>query len=110
MPSEPAPMAKSIGGIQELYTDGITIQGVVRRIYYHALYVFWDFDTQTEHKEWHYFGTKAAHKPPTTADPVFEHNYIQIPDDIQYLPAQMGDDYLYELAKLIAPYRENLNE
>lgn len=102
------PLAKSVSYVQEMCTEKIEIVGVVRRVYYHALYVFWDQDTQTESKEWHYFGTTAAQKPPTTADPVFEHPRVQIPDDLHYLPPVIGDSMLYELAKICGEYREGL--
>ncbi len=92
----------TIVSIPEMYTDRIEEIGVVRRIYFHARIVFDDGSMS-----WEYFGTDPAEVLPTTADPVNEHPYIQLPDDIDDLPNNYQTaDLLYSLATTIA-YRKN---
>lgn len=108
--SPAAQALRSINRILEMYTDGITVQGVTRRINFHALYEFLDPETQATTREWHYFGSTAAAKPPTTADTVFEHARIQIPDDLNYLPHGESDQDLYNLGIKCGQYREGIVE
>ena len=96
-----------IESIQELYTDKITIVGIVRRIHYHLLAVLWDDVQLIRFKQWHYFGTTPAEKPPTSSDPIFQHDYVQIPNDVSFL-ASNGNDQLYQLGLEIGLVKEGL--
>ena len=79
--------------IPELYTDGIVTVGVVQRVSFHLRHC----DDVTQACEWHYFGSTAAEKPPTTDDPVNEYAYVQFPTAFVLL----GDEAMstmYDLA------------
>lgn len=93
-----------MANIQELWTDGISVVGVVRRVYYHALFVFRD-----GHKEWHYFGTDPVEKPPTSEDEIFEHTYVQIPNEMDNIPQNEADEIFYDLGVLVGRNRESID-
>jgi hypothetical protein len=88
-----------------MYTDGIEVLGVVRRMSFHMLVQLEDGS-----REWHYFGTLATDtgKEPTTADPVFEHVLVQIPNDMDNIPSGFADQLFFDLAQIAGMYRESI--
>ena len=90
--------------ILEFYTDRIETVGIVKRIYFWFLIEFGIDD-----REWHYFGTSPIDKPPTTTDPLFEHDYIQFPNDLDALDPTMADVHLYELGKIAGIAKEGIS-
>jgi hypothetical protein len=72
--------------IEEMYTDGITISGVSRRIKMHFRARYDDNTTQ-----WHYYGV-----PVPVGTPAIEHAEILFPVDFLNLP--QSSDMLYSLA------------
>ena len=92
-----------IQGVQEHYPDGIETVGVVKRISFHCLVYYIDGS-----KEWHYFGSTAAEKPPTTGDPVFEHPYIQFPQGLDDLNTDEAEDILYDAGRMVGFRREGI--
>lgn len=88
--------------IHELYTDKIEDSGISKRIYFHLRM---EIDGVNE---WHYFGTTAAEKPPTTADPVNEYGYVQFPRDLDDLDKWEADPFLYKMGRMAGFRREGL--
>lgn len=84
-------MAKQLSYIQERWDDGVTGVGLSREVKMHLLAVFVDEETGMQTKEWHYFGTTQAEKPPTTADPVTEHPSFKFPTDYLAFPDGTGE-------------------
>jgi len=95
-------MPITASSIPESYTDGITLQGQVRRINFHLLIV----DDQNV-QEWHYFGSTAAEFPPTNGAPVFEHPTVQLPNDFDDLGPD-SDSAVMDLAILAGVERDGL--
>jgi hypothetical protein len=83
-------MAKVLQYYQEWWDDGVESSGVTAQVKAHALCVFFDDVTSEQVKEWHYFGTTQAEKPPTTADIVVEHPAFQYPIDLAAMPQGTG--------------------
>ena len=86
--------------IHELWTDEIDESGITKRIYFHCLI---EIDGA---KEWLYFGTDPAEKPPTQNYPISEYNYIQIPQELDNLDKQEAESLLYEMGLKIGLRRE----
>jgi len=101
------PMALSIVSVLEMWTDQIVAVGAVRRVYFHVLVDIYDDETGQTRREWHYFGTTPAQKPPTSADPVFQHTYVSFPQDFDQL-GQDANDYYYQLGIQAGMHREGL--
>lgn len=86
--------------IHALFTDRIEAVGGVRRIYFHS------FVTMDDHTErWLYFGTDPTDpgREPTTADPIYEYNYIQFPQAMDDVGVE-GSAALFQIG-MIAGYR-----
>ena len=92
-----------MANIPESYTVGYQKLGVVVRINYYALY-----ELDSGAREWHYFGCTAEDYPPRTGDPVFEHTYIQLPDDMHSLEGSEFDDLVYQLGRRLGAVREGI--
>lgn len=105
----PQAQLKSIGGIPEMWTDKIEQVGTVRRVFFHALVDIYDDETGETRREWHYFGTTPAQKPPTSADPVFQHTYVSFPQDFDQLGQEANDAY-YSLGIQAGLKREGLRQ
>jgi hypothetical protein len=88
--------------IHELWHDEIDESGITKRIYYHCLV---EIDGV---KEWYYFGTDPAEKPPTQDYPIKESPYIQIPQGLDNLDKQEADGLLYDMGLMIGLRREGL--
>lgn len=82
--------------VPELYYEKVESVGTVKRIYFHFRAVVDGVST------WHYYGVDPADKPPMTADPVVEHQYVQFPRDLDDLPQDEADEALYDLALMVA--------
>lgn len=93
----------ALQGVQEHYPDKIETVGIVKRIFFHCLIYYMDGS-----KEWHYFGTTASEKPPTSTDPVFEHIYVQLPQDLDDLSGEEAEEFLYNAGRLIGFKKEGI--
>lgn len=93
----------AINHIEGMFTDQIEEVGVTKRVYFQVLIVFDD-----GHKEWHYFGTLLADVPARSADPVFEHSFVQFPQGLDDLDLRESSDFLYELGRVSGFRREGL--
>lgn len=89
--------------IPEFYTEQVATVGQVKRIYFYCRVIL-----ITGESQWHYFGTDPVEYPPFNADPVFEHDYIQFPGDLDSLPINESESYLYELGKLAGFAKEGI--
>lgn len=105
---------KRFDRIEAHYTDSVQDVGTVRRVYYHALYLFGNYDTVTGDRvgdvwEWHYFGTTSAQKPPEYHGeaPVIQNAYISFPVDFELLGDE-ADYWYYEMAKQAGLRKEGL--
>lgn len=59
-------------------------------------------------KEWHYFGVTTSEYPPTTDDPVYEHNQVQFPSGFNDLSVREVEAYLYEIGLASGLNREGI--
>lgn len=88
--------------IHEMWTDKIEEQGISKQMFFHCLI---EIDGA---KEWHYFGTDPAEKPPTSADPVNEYGYVMFPRDLDDLDKREADDLLYQMGQMAGLRREGI--
>jgi len=88
--------------IHEMWTDEIDEVGGVKRIYFHCLI---EIDGV---KEWHYFGTDPAEKPPTQVYPVNEYGYVQFPQGLDDLDKWEANGFLYDMGRMAGLRREGI--
>ncbi len=102
----------------ELFTDHIDAVGTVRRVFFHALYEFGQYDSVTGNRldtpifEWHYYGTDPTAVPPPNykSATIVTQPYVSFPVDFDALPNDIANNNYYSMAVIAGRWKEGIRD